>query len=165
MKYVKTCWQRSGAAGTATSWDAYIHGACVAAFLKTDEGQIVVEHKHHIQVDGTVLQKEGELNEILLETPLRVKSQHPTTKPPNAHDLRPRRMRTLFGRRLHFELRAIQLPKTPRNGPVGAKMRRVWIVVFDDKPGRVANYEEVRLWRALPNPMRLVEKPEDVDEP
>lgn len=31
-------------------WDAYIHEGCVEAFLKTVEGQIVLEHGHAVTV-------------------------------------------------------------------------------------------------------------------
>ena len=33
-------------------WDAFIHGKCVEAFLKTDEGKIVLDHKHAVIVLG-----------------------------------------------------------------------------------------------------------------
>ena len=43
-------------------WDADIHGKCVAEFLKTDEGRIVLDHGHGIVVDiegtTTVVQEE-----------------------------------------------------------------------------------------------------------
>jgi hypothetical protein len=132
-------------------FDSYIHGSCVHMFLRTEEGQIVVEHKHHIQVDGTVLQREGELNETLLVRllePERRKYNDDGTK----RDLRPRSMRTVIGKKLHFELRPISLPNHK------GKMRCVWIVVYEDKVGHTASVEEVRLWKALPNKMRVIER-------
>lgn len=39
-------------------WDAVLHGDCVEAFLKTDEGKLVIEHNHLIQVYDDVLQEE-----------------------------------------------------------------------------------------------------------
>jgi hypothetical protein len=41
-------------------WDSVIHKGCIEAFLKTEEGQIVIDHNHHIQVGDIVLQAEGE---------------------------------------------------------------------------------------------------------
>lgn len=40
-------------------WDAFLHGRCVLPFLKTEEGECVIAHKHHIQVGMGVLQEEG----------------------------------------------------------------------------------------------------------
>lgn len=43
-------------------WDCGLHGACVVPFLHTEEGELVLDHKHAIQVDECVLQcEEGEL--------------------------------------------------------------------------------------------------------
>lgn len=33
-------------------WDAFIHGTCVEAFLTTQEGKIVLGHKHEVVVAG-----------------------------------------------------------------------------------------------------------------
>ena len=56
-----TCWH-CNCAGTdhwCDEWDAPLHGKCVVPFLATVEGQIVVDHKHAIQIDDFVLQEEG----------------------------------------------------------------------------------------------------------
>lgn len=65
------CWacDTRGADHWLEEWDAFIHGTCVREFLKTKEGQIVVRHKHHIQIGDEVLQEEGQLNEALLVDP------------------------------------------------------------------------------------------------
>lgn len=31
-------------------WDAYIHGKCVEAFMKTEEGQIIKDHGHEVVI-------------------------------------------------------------------------------------------------------------------
>ena len=56
------CWQCNelGADHWLEEWDAVIHKDCIEAFLKTEEGQIVIDHNHHIQVGEAVLQEEGE---------------------------------------------------------------------------------------------------------
>lgn len=38
-------------------WDAYIHSACVPAFLETEEGKVVLNHGHEVSIwkDGKVL--------------------------------------------------------------------------------------------------------------
>jgi hypothetical protein len=45
-------------------WDCYIHGVCVAPFLETDEGKIVLGHKHVVvvEIDGErkMLHEEGQ---------------------------------------------------------------------------------------------------------
>jgi len=45
-------------------WDCFLHSTCVREFLKTEEGQLVLQHKHAVLVqeaDGTIteLAKEG----------------------------------------------------------------------------------------------------------
>lgn len=62
------CWacNKPGADHELIEWDSVIHGTCVRDFLKTVEGQIVVEHQHLIQIDNEVLQEEGKLNGALL---------------------------------------------------------------------------------------------------
>lgn len=43
-------------------WDCGLHAACVIPFLHTEEGEVVLGHKHHIQINGCLLQPEdGEL--------------------------------------------------------------------------------------------------------
>lgn len=39
-------------------WDCGLHEACVIPFLHTDEGEVVLDHKHHIQIGMFVLQEE-----------------------------------------------------------------------------------------------------------
>ena len=59
---VHPCWycNELGADHFLEEWDSVIHKDCIAEFLKTEEGQIVVNHNHHIQIGDVVLQKEGE---------------------------------------------------------------------------------------------------------
>lgn len=47
------CWvcSRGGAMHFCHEWDTFIHARCVPGFLATDEGQIVIEHKHTIILD------------------------------------------------------------------------------------------------------------------
>lgn len=42
------CWHchKGNADHMLIEWDSYLHGACIEAFLKTDEGQCVLDHKH-----------------------------------------------------------------------------------------------------------------------
>ncbi len=43
-------------------WDCGLHEACVIPFLHTDEGEVVLDHNHEIQIGMFVLQDEcGEL--------------------------------------------------------------------------------------------------------
>lgn len=43
-------------------WDCGLHEACVVPFLHTEEGEVVLDHKHSIQIGMLVLQaEEGEL--------------------------------------------------------------------------------------------------------
>ena len=66
-----TCWacNKGSPDHFMEEWDAFIHGTCVREFLKTEEGQIVVLHKHHIQIGEEILQEEGKLNEALRYDP------------------------------------------------------------------------------------------------
>lgn len=50
----------------AEEWDTGIHKDCILNFLASEEGQIVVMHKHLIMVGDEVLQNECELNKSLL---------------------------------------------------------------------------------------------------
>lgn len=63
-----TCWacNKKGVDHFVEEWDGYIHGTCVREFLKGEEGQVVVRHKHHIQIGDEVLQEEGTLNPELV---------------------------------------------------------------------------------------------------
>jgi hypothetical protein len=38
-------------------WDAFIHADCILPFLQTEEGQIVLKHRHEIHI--VFPQKEG----------------------------------------------------------------------------------------------------------
>ena len=40
--------RKIGADHELIEWDAFIHGKCIDAFLRTAEGQIVVKHGHAI---------------------------------------------------------------------------------------------------------------------
>lgn len=62
------CWHcnRRGADHWLEEWDSFLHKACIRAFLVTDEGQVVVRHKHLIQIGDEVLQEEDSLNKTLL---------------------------------------------------------------------------------------------------
>lgn len=39
-------------------WDCGLHETCVIPFLHTEEGELVLDHKHHIQIGSLVLQEE-----------------------------------------------------------------------------------------------------------
>lgn len=44
-------------------WDDFIHSECVPAFLETEEGKIVLEHKHEVSIwkdDKVVILHEGD---------------------------------------------------------------------------------------------------------
>ena len=36
-------------------WDAYIHQECIESFLETEDGKIVLVHKHCVRVDDSTL--------------------------------------------------------------------------------------------------------------
>lgn len=58
------CWQcnEKGSDHFVEEWDAFLHEACIIPFLHTAEGEIVLAHRHYIQVGMLVLQEEdGEL--------------------------------------------------------------------------------------------------------
>ncbi len=67
------CWHCNelGSDHFVEEWDAFIHAGCIIPFLHSEEGEIVLAHKHYIQIDMFVLQEEdGELmdpNETLKE--------------------------------------------------------------------------------------------------
>jgi hypothetical protein len=46
------CWvcRKGGCDLFCMEWDAVIHSACVPKFLASDEGQIVLDHKHQVVV-------------------------------------------------------------------------------------------------------------------
>ena len=48
----KACWvcQKGDCDLFCDEWDTYIHSACVPAFLKTEEGAIVLTHHHSVIV-------------------------------------------------------------------------------------------------------------------
>ena len=56
-----TCWYwgKPDTDHWVEEWDAPRHKACIAPFLKTEEGQIVIAHNHLIQIGNCVLQEEG----------------------------------------------------------------------------------------------------------
>lgn len=62
--------RKKGADLFVLEWDANLHSGCVRQFLRTEEGQIVVRHRHVIcfmENNALVtLQEEGDLNESLL---------------------------------------------------------------------------------------------------
>lgn len=66
------CWacNKRGADHFVEEWDAFIHKDCIREFLKNEEGQVVVQHKHLIQIGEEVLQEEGQLNVALVVTKL-----------------------------------------------------------------------------------------------
>lgn len=47
------CWMchMGGCEHFCDEWDTYIHARCVARFLLTDEGHIVMEHGHTVILD------------------------------------------------------------------------------------------------------------------
>lgn len=56
------CWvcNKPGSDHFIWEWDAAIHAKCIPSFLSTEEGRVVIEHKHLIQIGDLVLQAEGE---------------------------------------------------------------------------------------------------------
>jgi hypothetical protein len=32
-------------------WDAYVHSGCVVPFLQTEEGKIIIKHKHEVVIN------------------------------------------------------------------------------------------------------------------
>lgn len=59
------CWHcgKIGCDLILIEWDSFLHSACVEAFLKTDEGQCVLDHGHAVWVirDGkAVCLREGD---------------------------------------------------------------------------------------------------------
>jgi hypothetical protein len=47
------CWMcsRGGCKHFCHEWDTYIHARCVPAFLKTEEGKIIMGHKHLVVLE------------------------------------------------------------------------------------------------------------------
>lgn len=62
------CWEcgKPNCDHYAEEWDTGIHKDCILRFLSGEEGQVIVRHKHLIQIGDEILQDEGELNESLL---------------------------------------------------------------------------------------------------
>ncbi len=56
------CWHCNlgGADHFCEEWDTYLHKRCIEPFLKTEEGLLVIRHKHLIQIGDRILQPEGE---------------------------------------------------------------------------------------------------------
>lgn len=56
-----TCWycHLKGPDHWVEEWDAPLHKACIAPFLRTEEGAIVLAHKHFIQIGDQILLEEG----------------------------------------------------------------------------------------------------------
>lgn len=51
-------------------WDGFmLHGECVMAWLKTEEGRCVNLHLHEVQVDGVVIYTEGQEREQVQTVP------------------------------------------------------------------------------------------------
>jgi hypothetical protein len=42
---------KKGALHFVEEWDAFIHAVCVPAFLQTDEGKVIIKHKHEVYID------------------------------------------------------------------------------------------------------------------
>ena len=68
MKKTLYCWQCQLSDPVpdhwCEEWDTALHGTCVEAFLKTEEGQCVLGHKHEVIVrlpgeEARVLHEEG----------------------------------------------------------------------------------------------------------
>jgi len=55
------CWmcRQIGCDHFVMEWDAAIHGTCIEAFLETEEGKVVLDHKH------IVIRKTGNTEEVL----------------------------------------------------------------------------------------------------
>jgi len=45
-------------------WDTFIHARCVPRFLASDEGQIVIEHKHTILLDFSIEEDFGDFTGV-----------------------------------------------------------------------------------------------------
>jgi len=47
------CWvcQQPGAMHFCDEWDCYIHARCAIPFLQSDEGKIVIGHRHTVILD------------------------------------------------------------------------------------------------------------------
>lgn len=47
------CWvcSKGGAKHFCEEWDTFIHARCVPSFLQTEEGQIIISHRHHVLID------------------------------------------------------------------------------------------------------------------
>jgi hypothetical protein len=59
------CWQcnKPGCDHWCEEWDTAIHGGCVEAFLKTEEGLLVLSHRHPV----IVVKPDGEVVDLSLE--------------------------------------------------------------------------------------------------
>jgi hypothetical protein len=57
------CWHcgKIGCDHFVMEWDCAIHGECIEAFLETEEGDVVLSHKHE------VIRKTGDTIEVLHE--------------------------------------------------------------------------------------------------
>ena len=50
-------------------WDTSIHARCVPRFLATDEGQIVIDHKHTILLDFSIEEDFGDSQVCAFSSP------------------------------------------------------------------------------------------------
>lgn len=53
------CWvcRKSGAQHFCDEWDTPIHARCVPTFLQTEEGRVVIKHKHTVYLDFSLEEK------------------------------------------------------------------------------------------------------------
>jgi len=65
------CWvcSRGGAMHFCHEWDTFIHARCVPRFLATDEGQIVIDHKHTILLDFSIEEDFGDSQVCAFSSP------------------------------------------------------------------------------------------------
>jgi hypothetical protein len=45
-------------------WDTFIHARCVPRFLASDEGQIVIEHKHTVLLDFSIEEDFADITDV-----------------------------------------------------------------------------------------------------
>ena len=55
---------RGGAMHFCHEWDTFIHARCVPRFLASDEGQIVIEHKHTVLLDFSIEEDFAEITVV-----------------------------------------------------------------------------------------------------
>jgi hypothetical protein len=69
------CWQcnKGDCDVFCQEWDTPLHSKCVRAFLETEEGKIVLAHKHMV----VIVKEDGELEELFEEGDVEVEQHAP----------------------------------------------------------------------------------------